>query len=123
LERCGHCDNCLRDPTSHKREDKTFESWQILKVAEEVYRLRGNVTVAGLAGLAGGNRQPKIMVKQRKGAATEVQIDVDRVAGGKVDLTISVCPLSTSPRPFIDLCLDVERTQKFLLYNYSSRVI
>jgi len=99
LERCGHCDNCLRDSTSHKLEDKTLEAWQILKVAEEVYRLKGNVTIAGLAAIAGGNRQSKIRVKQRKSAATEVQIDVNGVAGGKVDLTVSVCPLSAPPCP------------------------
>ena len=98
LERCGHCDNCLRDSTSHKCEDKTLEAWQILKLAEEVYRLKGNVTIASLAALAGGNRRSKIKVKQRRGAATEVQIDVDRVAGGKVDLTTSVCSLTASHR-------------------------
>ncbi|KAF9652354.1 ATP-dependent DNA helicase [Thelephora ganbajun] len=89
LERCGHCDNCLRDGTSNKREDKTREAWQILKIAEEVYDLKGNVTIASLAALAGGNRQCKIKVKQKRGAATEMQIDVNRIAGGKVNLTVS----------------------------------
>ena len=100
LERCGHCDNCLRDSTSYKREDKTLEAWQILKVAEEVYRLKGNVTIAGLAALAGGSRQSKIRVKQRRGAPTEIQIDVNEIAGGKVNMTISVSCPSVSLRPF-----------------------
>jgi len=98
LERCGHCDNCLRDSTSNKHEDKTLEAWQILKIAEEVYNLKGNVTIAGLATLAGGNRQPKIRVKPRRGAATEVQIDVNRIAGGKANLTVSVSCLLVSLR-------------------------
>jgi ATP-dependent DNA helicase Q1 len=98
LERCGHCDNCLRGSNSYKLEDKILEAWQILKIAEEVYRLKGNITVAGLAALAGGNRQSKIKVKQNRGAATEMQIDVDGVAGGKVDLSVSVSPLSISHR-------------------------
>ena len=98
LERCGHCDNCLRDPTGYKHEDKTLEAWQILKVAEEVYRLGGNTTVAGLASLAASARKPKIKVKQRRGSATEMQIDVDEIAGGKVDLTIFVGSLSLLPR-------------------------
>lgn len=89
-QRCGHCDNCLRDPTPHEDEDRTAEAWQILKIAEEVHRLRGNVTIASLATLAGGNRQPKIRVKQKRGAATEVPMDLSKIAGGKVKLTVSV---------------------------------
>jgi len=125
LEPCGHCDNCLRDPTSHKHEDKTLEAWQILKIAEEVHRLRGNVTIASLAALACGRRQSKVKVKQRRGGATEVQIDVNTVAGGKVNLSVSVCSLSAPhrPAPFINLFLGVERTQRSSLYSYSSRVI
>lgn len=96
LERCGHCDNCLRDSASHKREDKVLEAWQVLKIAEEVYNLKGNVTIAGLAALAGGNRQSKIRVKQRRGPATEMQIDVDSIAGGRVGLAVSVSYLPVS---------------------------
>lgn len=94
MERCSHCDNCLRGSNSYKLEDKILEAWQVLKISEEVYRLKGNITIAGLAALAGGNRQSKIKVKQKRGAATEMQIDVDRVAGGKVDLSVPVSPLS-----------------------------
>ena len=100
LERCGHCDNCLRDSTSHKYEDKTLEAWQILKIAEEVYNLNGNVTIGGLAALTGGNRQAKIRVKQGRGAAIEIPVDKENVAGGKVKLSVAVsdapvllCPL------------------------------
>lgn len=99
LERCGHCDNCLRDPTSYKHEEKTLEAWQILKIAEEVYNLKGNVTIAGLAALVGGNRQAKIRVKQRRGPPTEMELDVIKVAGGKVKMTVAVsCTLSHSAR-------------------------
>lgn len=90
LERCGHCDNCLRDSTSYKCGDKTLEAWQILKIAEEVYNLKGNVTIAALAALAGGNRQAKVRVKQRRGAAIEMPVDVSGIAGGKVKLTVAV---------------------------------
>jgi ATP-dependent DNA helicase Q1 len=99
LERCGHCDNCLRDSTSHKREDKTLEAWQILKIAEEVYNLKGNVTIGSLAALAVGHRHSKIRVKQRRGGAAEIQLDVNRIAGGKVNLALSVSCLSVSLRP------------------------
>jgi len=99
LERCGHCDNCLRDSVSHKREDKILEAWQILKIAEEVYSLKGNVTIGGLAGLAGGNRQSKIRVKRKRGAGIEMEIDINRVAGGKVNLSVAVSYLSVSLRP------------------------
>lgn len=94
MERCGHCDNCIRGSDSFKHEDKILEAWQILKIAEEVYRLKGNITIAGLAALTGGNRQSKIKVKQKRGAATEMQIDVDRVAGGRVDLSVQVSRVS-----------------------------
>lgn len=99
LERCGHCDNCLRDPVFHRHEDKTLEAWQILKIAEGVYNLNGNVTIASLAALAVGHRQSKIRVKQRRGGATEVQMDVNSIAGGKVDMSLSVSSLSVSLRP------------------------
>lgn len=99
LERCGHCDNCLRDPNSYKSEDRTLEAWQVLKVAEEAYNLRGNVTIASLAALAAGHRQSKIQVKQRRGGPIEMQIDVNRIAGGKVGLPISVGCHSVSLRP------------------------
>lgn len=99
MERCGHCDNCIRDSASHKREDKTLEAWQILKIAEEAYNLKGNVTIAGLAALAGGNRQSKIRVKRKRGAAAEMEIDVNRVAGGKVNLNVSVSHFSASLLP------------------------
>jgi len=98
LERCGHCDNCLRDPASRKREEKTLEAWQILKIAEEVYNLKGNVTIGTLAALAGGNRQSKIKVKQRRGCPAETEIDVNRVSGGKANLSVPVSYLSVSLR-------------------------
>lgn len=110
MERCGHCDNCLRNAAFLKHEDKTLEAWQILKIAEEIYNLRGRVTIAILASLAGGGRQSQIQVKQKRGAATEVQLDLERVAGGKVDMSVSVSYLFISLRPFINLFLDVERT-------------
>lgn len=99
LEQCGHCDNCLRDSAYHKCEDKTLEAWQILKIAEEVYNLKGNVTIAGLAALAGGKRQAKIRVKQRRGTATEMPVDVEKVAGGKVKLTVAVSDVPVPLRP------------------------
>jgi len=88
LDRCSHCDNCLRDSTSHKREDKTLEAWQILKIAGEVYRLGGNVTIASLATVAAAGRQSKIRVK-RRGDTIDVQVDVDTVAGGKVNMIVA----------------------------------
>jgi len=96
LEKCGHCDNCLRDGATYECKDNTTEAWQILKIAEEVYNLKGNVTIAGLAGITGSTRQPKIKVKSRGGAATEVQIDLSRIAGGRVALPVSVGCLSVS---------------------------
>jgi ATP-dependent DNA helicase Q1 len=115
LERCGHCDNCLRDSTSHKCEDKTLEAWQVLKIAEEVYNLKGNVTIAGLAVLAGGKRQAKIKVKQRKGPSTDVPVDVDKVAGGKVKLTVSVSHAPISLCLLINQFLDIEKETEILI--------
>lgn len=99
LERCGHCDNCLRNPTSYKYEDKTLEAWQVLRIAEEVSNLRGKVTVANLAALAGGNGKAKIKAKRGRGSGTEMELDVNRIAGGKAKLTVAVSHVSFFARP------------------------
>lgn len=105
----------MRDPAAYKHGDETLGAWQVLKIAEEVYNLRGNVTIAGLAALAGGGRQTKIKVKQRRGAATEMQIDINKVAGGKVQLTVAVSSAFAQFSPLINQFLGIEKETEMLI--------
>ena len=100
------------------RDDKTLEAWQVLKLVEEVQKLQGKVTIAGLACLAGGNREPKIRVKQGRGAPAEVEVDIYKVARGKVRLTVAVSRTPVSSLTLIDQFPNVERRRKFSSYSY-----
>ena len=113
LMRCGHCDNCTRSSEHLDRRDVTIEAWQLLKIAAEMEREGGNLTLNMLAGLARGvggatyEVTHKNGVKKGKGKAKEkFALDLDDVAGGIVDLTKDVSNYPCSV--FLSSCLIIE---------------
>ena len=95
LDRCGHCDNCTREPGSVATRDVTLEAWSLCKVAEHVSREGGRLTIAMLSDLARGNAGGSFDVnakkKGRKGKQAEkVGLDLDEICGGKIGLTKDV---------------------------------
>ncbi|KAF8316779.1 ATP-dependent DNA helicase [Clavulina sp. PMI_390] len=89
LNRCGHCDNCSRPPTSITTRDVTLESWQILRVLEQVAsRDGGRVTIGMLAdlvrGVGGGSYSAGGGGKKGKGKGDKMSLDLDELCGGKV---------------------------------------
>ncbi|KAF5309315.1 hypothetical protein D9611_014398 [Ephemerocybe angulata] len=90
LDRCGHCDNCLRDPESIIKRDVTLAAWQILRIVAEIGKVQGTLTLASLAKLARGKGGSKVDVAKGKGRAKtkeSVGVDLDRVCGGPVELS------------------------------------
>lgn len=89
LERCGHCDNCIRPPTALERKDVSFAVWQILKITAEVQREGGNLTQTMLGNLArgvGGGGYEVTTGRGKRKEKEKVVLDLDSVCGGKVDL-------------------------------------
>ncbi|KAJ7593356.1 P-loop containing nucleoside triphosphate hydrolase protein [Mycena floridula] len=84
-EPCGHCDNCTRDPETLDTRDVTFQTWQLLKILDEIDRLKGNLTLNGVAGLARGNNGCKVDIGKGRNKDSMV-LDLERICGGKVDL-------------------------------------
>lgn len=92
LDRCGHCDNCVRPGDSVERKDVTLYTWQILKIVDAVRSYGGKVTLGMLATLARGGNKGAFEVNQgRKKPTSTEKLDLDAVAGGPVDLNKSVC--------------------------------
>ncbi|PCH44665.1 ATP-dependent DNA helicase, partial [Wolfiporia cocos MD-104 SS10] len=92
LARCGHCDNCTRAPDALVRQDVRVPAWQILQVARAVQRNDGRVTIATLSDLVRGlgNATINVASGKRKGRAKEsetIGLDLDAIAGGKVNLS------------------------------------
>ncbi|KAE8269830.1 hypothetical protein A4X09_0g2514 [Tilletia walkeri] len=97
-EKCGRCDNCVNPQTVR---DLTYESWQVLKVAQDVHRGGGRLTLAQLADLArglGGGRYTVSVIDDDTGANRKGKsssggghIDLSTVSGGKVDLVKEDC--------------------------------
>ncbi|KAG6333050.1 hypothetical protein ID866_6039 [Astraeus odoratus] len=87
-ERCGHCDNCLRQPGTFVHQDVTLAAWQILKILETVHTQGGRQTIAGLGdltrGLGGGTYDTS---GKRRNTKTKEQLDYGSIAGGKVELS------------------------------------
>lgn len=97
LTRCGHCDNCTRPPEEIDRRNVALETWQLLKIVSAVERDGANLTLNMLATLARGNGGGAYEVIQggrgRKGKGKtkeKVGLDLDDVAGGKVNLSKDV---------------------------------
>lgn len=84
LQRCGHCDNCLRPQDAVHRRDVTLDAWKILKVATLVNRAGGKVTLSGLADLARGLGGGKFEVNQGKRGKMKCSLDLEAECGGKV---------------------------------------
>lgn len=97
LTRCGHCDNCVRDPHDVETQEVTMFSWRILKVVQEVYNLNGTVTLNQLLSIVRGKGKGKFKAATGKGKRKqkiEEEIDANVVAGGTVDMSIEVTPCS-----------------------------
>ncbi|RXW14015.1 hypothetical protein EST38_g11838 [Candolleomyces aberdarensis] len=92
LEKCGHCDNCVRSPASVVLKDVTLPAWQILRVVYEITnRMGGKVTLNMLKGLVRGKGGGKIDVavaggkgRGKKQQKEKVEVDLARVCGGPV---------------------------------------
>lgn len=93
LTKCGHCDNCTRSATSISTRDVTLESWQIIKVLEQVGRDGGRITVGMLAdlvrGVGGGSYAAAAGGKKGKGKE-KVSLDLNELAGGKITMNKNV---------------------------------
>jgi hypothetical protein len=53
--RCGHCDNCTRDPTSVVESDVTLDAKRMLAVARALHSEKIKMTTAQLAEAARGS--------------------------------------------------------------------
>lgn len=92
LSRCGHCDNCTRDPDSIERKDVTLETWKVLKVSQTISAEGGRTTLGMLADLIRGAGGGAFDVssgsrgKSKGQGKQKSQLDLDSVCHGKVDL-------------------------------------
>ncbi|KAF8520930.1 ATP-dependent DNA helicase [Hysterangium stoloniferum] len=91
LTPCGHCDNCTRSAETVDHKDATLESWQILKIMQEIEHQGGRVTLGMMAdlirGAGGGSFGVAGSGRKGKGKAKEkAELDLDVIAGGKVSL-------------------------------------
>ncbi|CAK5264587.1 unnamed protein product [Mycena citricolor] len=77
LSRCGHCDNCNRDPNSFERRDATLDSWKVLRIVDAFKTSGTQLTLAMLTDLARGNSSGK----------DKAALDLEDVCQGKVELT------------------------------------
>ena len=95
LTRCGHCDNCTRSPELLERLGLTgsVAAWQILRIVQAAGK---EVTLTQLYDLArgaktaGGGDAPSAVKKGRGRAKATLTVDLDRVAGGKCELSREV---------------------------------
>ena len=99
---CGHCDNCTRAPDTLERlgERTRLAAWRLLRVATDA---RKELTMTQLCDLArglGSSAAAGTGKGKGKGRAKEkVTVDLERVAGGKVELSKEVrAPFP--PRPY-----------------------
>ncbi|CAK5264893.1 unnamed protein product [Mycena citricolor] len=77
LSRCGHCDNCNRDPNSFERRDATLDSWKVLRIVDAFKTSGTQLTLAMLTDLARGNSSGR----------DKAALDLEDVCQGKVELT------------------------------------
>ncbi|KAH7100070.1 ATP-dependent DNA helicase [Auriculariales sp. MPI-PUGE-AT-0066] len=88
-ERCGHCDNCVRDKDSVRAdEDVTLDAWRVLRVVKHVADHDGRLTIANLADLARGAGGGAFTTgKKGKRAQDKMSVNFNEVSGGKVPLS------------------------------------
>jgi len=93
LQRCGHCDNCTRLPDSFSRRDVRLPAWQLLRVADAARRNSGRLTIGQLCDLARGlggatfDVSGKGKGKSRAKEKQRAELNLDEIAGGKVELS------------------------------------
>lgn len=105
LDKCGHCDNCLRSAKSSSAtgqskvitKDVTLATWQLLKMLQAMQNMKSDQTLAGLVKLARGLGGCKVDVPKGGGRARgkngkeAVGVDLERVCGGPIkDLSADV---------------------------------
>ncbi|KAL8280821.1 hypothetical protein RQP46_006825 [Phenoliferia psychrophenolica] len=85
-EECGHCDNCLRDPSTLETIDASEDVYRALRIISAAERQSATLTLMQASdlvrGLGGGSFATQ--GKQSKGKGT---VDVVAEAGGKVSLS------------------------------------
>lgn len=79
-DKCGHCDNCTREPGSIDHRDISLEAWQITNIVQALdSKQNQSRTLKGLVDL---------IISIRKGKMKEnLEIDPEAIAGGPVNLT------------------------------------
>ncbi|GAA5918772.1 hypothetical protein JCM6882_006807 [Rhodosporidiobolus microsporus] len=82
---CGHCDNCLRDPSTISTTDISLPAYRALRLIEAATTSRGTLTLPQAADLVRGNGGGSFSTQEQKGKG-KGKIDVGQVAGGKVTL-------------------------------------
>ncbi|KAI0634704.1 P-loop containing nucleoside triphosphate hydrolase protein [Trametes polyzona] len=102
LTRCGHCDNCTRPPEHVDRRDARVPAWQLLRIVAAAARGKQQLTIAQLCKLARGLRvagagdsaegdgakgRGRGRGRGRRAAQEKESVDVQEVAGGKVELS------------------------------------
>jgi ATP-dependent DNA helicase Q1 len=92
LTTCGICDNCIRDESTIDVRDVTLDSWKLLKVAEEVQKQGGKLTVTALGDLARGLGGGQFTTSNEATNSTngKLRLDIGDVAAGKVLASKSV---------------------------------
>ena len=125
--RCGHCDNCKREPESIERRDVTLQAWQILRVTQAIEQESGRVTVSMLADLVRGVGGGAFGVpsggrgrgKGRSGNKEKVGLDLEEIAGGKVLLSKEVLSSTILLFPVLIIAYRTYRRRKPSSYIYS----
>ncbi|KAG5651809.1 hypothetical protein H0H81_007332 [Sphagnurus paluster] len=84
-DKCGHCDNCTREPGSIDHRDISLEAWQITNIVQALdSKQNQSRTLKGLVDL---------IISIRKGKMKEnLEIDPESIAGGPVNLTKAIVP-------------------------------
>ena len=82
----------MRPPDSIERKDVTLATWQILKIVDAVRISGGKLTMGMLANLARGLQGGSYEVSQggRNGFKGKVNLDLETIAGGPVDMNKTV---------------------------------
>lgn len=75
-----------------ENKDASFQSWQLLKIVEHLHNNNCNVTLILLVGLAKNASQGAFEVTEGRARRKE-RMDLEKVAGGVVDLSKAVSQL------------------------------
>ncbi|GAA6030023.1 hypothetical protein JCM8097_009219 [Rhodosporidiobolus ruineniae] len=82
---CGHCDNCLRDPSSVSTLDVSLAAYRALRIISAATQQRGTLTLPQAADLVRGNGGGSFSTQEAKSKG-KGRVDVAAVAGGTVTL-------------------------------------